>query len=42
MSYLICDEELLGLEEYREKLLDYIEYYRSLYFQEEAEPVVGI
>ena len=30
MSYLICDEEKLGLEEYREKLLDYIEYYRSL------------
>jgi hexosaminidase len=34
MSYLICDEELLGLEEYREKLLDYMEYYRSLYFQQ--------
>jgi len=32
MSYLICDEEELGLEEYKEKLLDYIEYYKSLYF----------
>ena len=42
MSYLICDEEELGLEEYKEKLLDYIEYYKSLYFQEEAEPVAGI
>jgi len=42
MSYLICDEEELGLEEYREKLLDYIDYYRSLYFPEEAEPVEGI
>lgn len=31
MSYLICDEELLGLEEYRKSLLDYIEYYRTLY-----------
>ncbi len=31
MSYLIFDEELLGLEEYLENLLDYIEYYRSLY-----------
>jgi len=36
MSYLICDEELLGLDEYREKLLAYIEYYRSLYLPEEA------
>jgi len=30
------------LEEYRERLLDYIEYYSSLYFQKEAEPVAGI
>jgi hypothetical protein len=30
MSYLIYDEELLGLEEYLEKLLEYMEYYRSL------------
>jgi len=30
MSYLICDEDMLGLDEYREKLLDYMEYYRSL------------
>ncbi|MEA3462761.1 MAG: beta-N-acetylhexosaminidase [Bacteroidota bacterium] len=30
MSYLICDEEELGLEEYREKMLDYIEYYKSV------------
>ena len=42
MSYLICDEEELELEEYRERLLDYIEYYSSLYFQKEAEPVAGI
>ena len=34
MSYLIYDEELLGLEDYREKLLDYIDYYRSLYFKQ--------
>jgi len=32
MSYLICDEELLGLEEYLENLLDYMEYYRGLFF----------
>jgi len=31
MSYLIFDEELLGLEEYLENLLDYIEYYGNLY-----------
>jgi hypothetical protein len=31
LSYLIYDEELLGLEEYLEQLLDYMEYYRSLY-----------
>ena len=30
MSYLICDEQLLGLEEYRKRLLDYIAYYQSL------------
>jgi hypothetical protein len=36
MSYLICDEELLGLEEYRERLLDYIAYYRALYLPDEA------
>jgi len=42
MSYLICDEELLGLEEYRENLLTYIEYYKSLFFQEEVETVTGI
>jgi hexosaminidase len=36
MTYLIYDEELLGLEDYREKLLEYIAYYRSLYFQPEA------
>ena len=42
MSYLICDEELLGLEEYRGKLLTYIEYYKSLYFKEEVKTVSGI
>ncbi len=42
MSYLICDEENLGLEEYREELLDYIDYYRSLYFQEELQAAAGI
>ncbi|MCD4711556.1 MAG: family 20 glycosylhydrolase, partial [Bacteroidales bacterium] len=31
MSYLIYDEELLGLEDYREKLLEYINYIRFLY-----------
>ena len=41
MSYLICDEELLGLEDYREKLIEYIEYYKSLYFQEEAPTLAG-
>ena len=41
MSYLICDEEFLGLEDYREKLIEYIEYYKSLYFQEEAPTLAG-
>ena len=36
MTYLIYDEELLGLEDYKEKLLEYIAYYRSLYFQQES------
>jgi hexosaminidase len=31
MSYLICDEELLGLEEYKEKLLEYMDYYKQTY-----------
>jgi hypothetical protein len=31
MSYLICDEELLGLEDYKEKLLKYMEWYRQTY-----------
>ena len=31
MSYLICDEELLGLEEYKEKLLKYMDYYKQTY-----------
>jgi len=29
MSYLIYDEQLLGLEDYLEKLRDYIEWYRE-------------
>jgi len=31
MTYLICDEELLGLEDYREKLLEYMEWYETTY-----------
>ncbi|MCK5694586.1 MAG: hypothetical protein KAI08_17095, partial [Bacteroidales bacterium] len=31
MSYLIYDEELLGLEDYREKLLEYMEWYKLTY-----------
>jgi len=31
MSYLICDEELLGLEEYKEKLMKYMDYYKQTY-----------
>jgi hypothetical protein len=31
MSYLIYDEELLGLEDYRSRLLEYMEYYKKLY-----------
>ncbi len=31
MSYLIYDEELLGLEDYREKLLKYMEWYKMTY-----------
>ena len=31
MSYLIWDEELLGLEDYREKLKEYMAYYRLNY-----------
>ena len=31
MSYLICDEELLGLENFKEKLLAYMEWYRNTY-----------
>jgi hypothetical protein len=31
MSYLICDEELLGLEDYKEKLLEYMEWYKKTY-----------
>ena len=41
MSYLICDEELLGLEEHMEKLLDYIEYYSSLHLQKEPHAVAA-
>jgi hypothetical protein len=33
MTYLICDEELLGLEEYKEKLLEYMDYYKQTYFE---------
>ncbi len=33
MSYLIYDEELLGLEDYREKLLEYMEWYKKTYLR---------
>lgn len=42
MSYLIYDEQLLGLEEYKEKLLEYMEYYRTLYPLNENKAVDGI
>jgi hypothetical protein len=31
MSYLICDEELLGLEDYKIKLLQYMEWYKETF-----------
>jgi hypothetical protein len=31
MSYLIYDEELLGIEDYKEKLLEYMAYYKQTY-----------
>ncbi len=31
MSYLIWDEELLGLEDYRDNLLEYMDYYKKLF-----------
>jgi hexosaminidase len=31
MSYLIYDEELLGLEDYRDDLLEYMEWYKKLF-----------
>ena len=31
MSYLIYDEALLGLEQYRDDLMEYMEWYRELY-----------
>jgi hypothetical protein len=31
MSYLICDEELLGLEDYRSKLREYADWYRKTF-----------
>ena len=31
MTYLIYDEELLGLEDYRAKLLEYMDWYRQTY-----------
>jgi hypothetical protein len=33
MSYLIWDEELLGLEEYKEKLQEYMDYYKRTYLE---------
>jgi hexosaminidase len=33
MSYLIYDEELLGLEDYKEKLLEYMAYYKQTFLQ---------
>ena len=37
MSYLIYDEELLGLEDYKEKLQEYMEWYRELYLQQASK-----
>ncbi len=31
MSYLIYDEQLLGLEDYKEKLLEYMDWYKKTY-----------
>ena len=31
MSYLICDEEMLGLEEYLADLKEYTDWYRDAY-----------
>ena len=31
MSYLICDEELLGLEDYRDQLIAYIDYLKGFH-----------
>ncbi len=33
MSYLICDEELLGLEDYLKQLKDYIKYARTIWLK---------
>ena len=33
MTYLIYDEELLGLEDYKKKLLEYMEYYKQTFLE---------
>jgi hypothetical protein len=42
MSYLIYDEELLGLAEYLENLLVYMDDYKSLYLQKEPDSLAGV
>jgi len=33
MSYLICDEKLLGLEDYLKKLHEYMAWYKKTYLK---------
>jgi len=33
LSFMICDEEALGLEDYLRNLKDYIEFYKTKYLQ---------
>ena len=37
MTYLIYDEELLGLEDYKKKLLAYMEYYKQTFFKKTTD-----
>jgi len=41
MSYLLYDEEKLGMEEYLEELKTYVDYYQSLYLGGEAQLETG-
>jgi len=31
MTYLICDEQMLGLEDYLKKLREYMDWYKKTY-----------